>query len=249
MEEYLIEARGLSKTYGNLKAVDDLTISIRKGEIFGFLGPNGAGKTTTILMFLGLTEPTQGMVRVCGFDPVKNPLNVKRRTGYLPEHLGFYEDMTARQNLLYVARLNGISEEEATSRIERALEEVGLEEVADRRVSTFSKGMRQRLGIAEVLIKEPELVLLDEPTIGLDPESTIHMLEMVRSLSRDRGMTVFLSSHLLDQVQRISDRVGIMIKGRLVAEGPIEELAKRKLGVEREDYTLEEIYLKFFREA
>jgi len=249
LEEYLIEARGLSKTYGNLKAVDDLTISIRKGEIFGFLGPNGAGKTTTILMFLGLTEPTQGMVRVCGFDPVKNPLNVKRRTGYLPEHLGFYEDMTARQNLLYVARLNGISEEEATSRIERALEEVGLEEVADRRVSTFSKGMRQRLGIAEVLIKEPELVLLDEPTIGLDPESTIHMLEMVRSLSRDRGMTVFLSSHLLDQVQRISDRVGIMIKGRLVAEGPIEELAKRKLGVEREDYTLEEIYLKFFREA
>jgi ABC-2 type transport system ATP-binding protein len=249
LEEYLIEARGLSKTYGNLKAVDDLTISIRKGEIFGFLGPNGAGKTTTILMFLGLTEPTQGMVRVCGFDPVKNPLNVKRRTGYLPEHLGFYEDMTARQNLLYVARLNGISEEEATSRIERALEEVGLEEVADRRVGTFSKGMRQRLGIAEVLIKEPELVLLDEPTIGLDPESTIHMLEMVRSLSRDRGMTVFLSSHLLDQVQRISDRVGIMIKGRLVAEGPIEELAKRKLGVEREDYTLEEIYLKFFREA
>lgn len=249
MEEYLIEAKGLTKTYGNLKAVDGLTISIRKGEIFGFLGPNGAGKTTTILMFLGLTEPTQGYVRVCGFDPVKDPLSVKRRTGYLPEHLGFYDDMTARQNLLFVARLNGISDSSSFARIERALEEVGLKEVADKRVSTFSKGMRQRLGIAEVLIKEPELVLLDEPTIGLDPESTIHMLDMIRSLSREKGMTVFLSSHLLDQVQRISDRVGIMIKGRLVAEGPIEELAKKKLGVEREHYTLEEIYLKFFKEA
>lgn len=250
MEEiYLIEAEGLTKRYGELKAVDNLTLKIKKGEIFGFLGPNGAGKTTTILMFLGLTEPTEGKVRVCGFDPVKDPINVKRRIGYLPEHLGFYEDMTARQNLMFVCRLNGIKEKDSLWKIEKVLEEVELSDVADKKVATYSKGMRQRLGIAEVLLKDPELVLLDEPTIGLDPESTAHMLEMIKSLSKDKGITVFLSSHLLDQVQRISDRVGIMIKGKLVAEGPIEELAKRKLGVDRQDYTLEEIYMKYFREA
>jgi len=210
----IIEAEGLTKKYGAQIAVNNLTLQIREGEVFGFLGPNGAGKTTTLLMFLGLTEPASGKVRVIGFDPAREPLRVKEKVGYLPENVGFYDDMDARQNLRFIARLNRISD-----------------------------------GISEVLIKEPKLIFLDEPTIGLDPDGTNRMLDLIHSLSRDRNITIFLSSHLLDQVQRICDRVGIMIKGNLVAIGPIQELAKKKLGVEKEHYTLEELYMKYFKEA
>ncbi|MBE0557966.1 MAG: ABC transporter ATP-binding protein, partial [Proteobacteria bacterium] len=220
------------------------------GEIFGFLGPNGAGKTTTMLMLLGLTEPTAGAVRVCGYDPAREPLKVKEVIGYLPENVGFYEDMDARQNLRYIARLNRIPDAVSGPRIDRLLAEVDLAKEADKPVGSYSKGMRQRLGIAEVLIKEPRVIFLDEPTIGLDPDGTNRMLDMICGLSRERKMTIFFSSHLLDQVQRISDRIGIMIKGKLVAVGPIEELAKRGLGVEEgESYTLEGIYMKYFKEA
>ena len=247
--EPIIETEGLTKVYGSQTAVNQLTIQIREGEVFGFLGPNGAGKTTTLLMFLGLTEPTSGKVRVCGFDPARNPLGVKERVGYLPENVGFYEDMDARQNLRFVARLNRIPDDVSLERIEELLNVVGLLEEAEKKVGIYSKGMRQRLGIAEVLVKEPKVIFLDEPTIGLDPDGTNRMLDLIHSLSRDKNITIFLSSHLLDQVQRICDRVGIMIKGGLVAMGPIEELAKKKLGVDKEHYTLEEIYMKYFKEA
>ena len=247
--QVIIETEGLTKVYGSQTAVNQLTFQIREGEVFGFLGPNGAGKTTTLLMFLGLTEPTSGNVRVCGFDPTRDPLHVKERVGYLPENVGFYEDMDARQNLSYVARLNRIPDEVSTKRIEELLNVVGLMEEAEKKVGTYSKGMRQRLGIAEVLVKEPKVVFLDEPTIGLDPDGTNRMLDLIHSLSRDKDITVFLSSHLLDQVQRICDRVGIMIKGDLVAMGPIQELGKKKLGVDKGHYTLEEIYMKYFKEA
>ena len=245
----IIETEELTKRYDSQVAVDHLTIQIKEGEVFGFLGPNGAGKTTTLLMFLGLTEPTSGKVRVCGFNPAREPLRVKEKVGYLPENVGFYDDMDARQNLRYVARLNRIADEVAERRIEELLGVVGLLEEASKRVGLYSKGMRQRLGIAEVLIKEPKIAFLDEPTIGLDPDGTNRMLDLVHSLSRQKNITVFLSSHLLDQVQRICDRVGIMIKGHLVAMGPIQELAKEKLGIDREQYTLEEIYMKYFKEA
>jgi ABC-2 type transport system ATP-binding protein len=200
-------------------------------------------------MFLGLTEPTSGKVRVVGFDPTREPLRVKEKVGYLPENVGFYDDMDARQNLRFIARLNRISDGNSAKKIDELLEQVGLLEEAKKKVGTYSKGMRQRLGIAEVLIKEPKLIFLDEPTIGLDPDGTNRMLDLIHSLSREKNMTIFLSSHLLDQVQRICDRVGIMIKGNLVAMGPIQELAKKKLGVEKEHYTLEEIYMKYFKEA
>jgi ABC-2 type transport system ATP-binding protein len=247
--QIIIEADGLTKQYGTQIAVNNLTLQIQEGEVFGFLGPNGAGKTTTLLMFLGLTEPTSGKVRVCGFDPTREPLRVKEKVGFLPENVGFYEDMDARQNLRYVARLNRIPDEVSEKRIDELLEVVGLFEEAGKKVGLYSKGMRQRLGIAEVLIKEPKLVFLDEPTIGLDPDGTNRMLDLIQSLSRQKNITVFLSSHLLDQVQRICDRVGIMIKGHLVAVGPIKELARDKLGIDRERYTLEEIYMKYFKEA
>jgi ABC-2 type transport system ATP-binding protein len=245
----IIEAEGLTKKYGTQIAVNTLTLQIREGEVFGFLGPNGAGKTTTLLMFLGLTEPTSGKVRVVGFDPAREPLRVKEKVGYLPENVGFYDDMDARQNLRFIAHLNHIPDKVSAKKTDELLQMVGLFEEAKKKVGTYSKGMRQRLGIAEVLIKEPRLIFLDEPTIGLDPDGTNRMLDLIHSLSREKNITIFLSSHLLDQVQRICDRVGIMIKGDLVAIGPIEELAKKKLGVEKEHYSLEEIYMKYFKEA
>jgi ABC-2 type transport system ATP-binding protein len=247
--QIIIEAEGLTKKYETQIAVNSLTLQIREGEVFGFLGPNGAGKTTTLLMFLGLTEPTSGKVRIIGFDPTREPLRVKEKVGYLPENVGFYDDMDARQNLRFIARLNRIPDEVSGKMIDELLQQVGLFEEGKKKVGTYSKGMRQRLGIAEVLIKEPKLIFLDEPTIGLDPDGTNRMLDLIHSLSRERNITIFLSSHLLDQVQRICDRVGIMIKGNLVAMGPIQELAKKKLGVEKEHYTLEELYMKYFKEA
>ena len=246
---FIIETEGLTKKYDSYTAVKGLTLQIREGEVFGFLGPNGAGKTTTLLMFLGLTEPTSGKVHIAGLDPAREPLRVKEKVGYLPENVGFYDDMDARQNLRYVARLNRIPDAVSAKRIDQLLKLVGLSEEAGKKVGTYSKGMRQRLGIAEVLVKEPKIVFLDEPTIGLDPDGTNRMLDLIRSLSKEKNITVFLSSHLLEQMQKICDRVGIMIKGNLVAVGPIEELAKKKLGVEKEHYTLEEIYMKYFKEA
>jgi ABC-2 type transport system ATP-binding protein len=245
----VIETRGLSKYYGQQAAVDGLSLDVQQGEIFGFLGPNGAGKTTTILMLLGLTEPSRGEVRVCGFNPTREPLKVKRLVGYLPENVGFYPDMSARENLRYVARLNHIPDELSSQKIDEALGIVGLSEDAKKRVGTFSRGMSQRLGIAEVLIKDPRVCFLDEPTLGLDPDGAIRMIELIQALSRERTITMLVSSHNLEQVQKISHRVGIMIKGKLVALGPMEQLAQEKLGVGKQKYTLEQIYMKYFHEV
>ncbi len=245
----VIETRELSKYYGQQAAVDSLTLQVQEGEIFGFLGPNGAGKTTTILMLLGLTEPSKGEALVCGFNPTREPLKVKRLVGYLPENVGFYRDMNARENLQYVARLNKIPHQTSSDKIDEALDTVGLSEDAERKVGTFSRGMAQRLGIAEVLIKDPKICFLDEPTMGLDPDGAIRMIELIQSLSRDRKITMLICSHNLDQMQKISHRVGIMIKGKLVAVGPMEDLAKEKLGVDKEKYTLEQIYMKYFHEV
>ncbi|MDI6753172.1 MAG: ABC transporter ATP-binding protein [Thermodesulfobacteriota bacterium] len=245
----VIETQDLTKVYGEEVAVDRLNININEGEVFGFLGPNGAGKTTTLLMLLGLSEPTSGKARVCGFDPTREPLQVKRLVGYLPENVGFYDDMNAVQNLLYISRLNGIPDDLAGIKIKELLKVVDLEVDPRKKVGEYSRGMRQRLGIAEVLIKDPQVVFLDEPTLGLDPDGSLQMLDLIRSLSQDKKITVFFSSHLLDQVQKISHRVGIMIKGQMVAVGRIEDLAKEKFGVGQEKYTLEEVYMKYFKEG
>jgi len=220
----LVETEHLTKRYGPRKAVDDLNLCVEEGEIFGLLGPNGAGKTTTILMLLGLTEPSAGSVRVAGLDPTHDSIKVKRIVSYLPENVGFYEDMTGVANLRYTAELNRIPRKEAEQLIDEALEMVDMEDRADDKVNTYSRGMRQRLGIADVLIKRPKLVFLDEPTLALDPDGVNHILELILRLKRERGMTVLLSSHLLDQVQRVCDRIGIFVKGKLVAMGGIEEL-------------------------
>jgi len=226
----IVETKNLCKYYNGVKAVDNLNLRINQGEIYGFLGPNGAGKTTTILMLLGLTEPTSGEVRVHGYNSTREPLKVKRLTGYLPENVGFYEDLTARENLRYIARLNGIPDRKSDRLIEQVLEKVGLLEVADWEVRKFSRGMKQRLGIADVLIKDPVFVILDEPTTGIDPEGARQILELIAKMSKDEGMTVLLSSHLLHQVQRICDRVGIISRGKLVAEGTVDKLGMEVIG-------------------
>lgn len=229
MNEIVLESRGLTKQYGNFAAVQDLNLTVRRGEVFGLLGPNGAGKTTTILMLLGLTEPTAGTVRVLGVDPARRPLSVKARVGYLPDQVGFYDGLTARENLIYIAKLNGLRRKEAQERIDAALARIGLSEVADHRVGTFSRGMRQRLGVAEVLLKQPRLIIMDEPTMGLDPEGAREFLEIIRQLKAD-DITILLSSHLLHQVQSVCDRVGLFHRGRMVLEGTVETLARRVLG-------------------
>ena len=229
MENFILETEQLTKQYGSFVAVDALDFSVARGEVFGLLGPNGAGKTTTILMLLGLTEPTSGKAHVLGFDPVSQPLSVKSRVGYLPDQIGFYDELSARQNLNYIARLNAIPYKEARQRIDEALQRMGLADVANHAVATFSRGMRQRLGVAELLIKQPQVIIMDEPTLGLDPEAARQFLQMILDLKRD-GITILLSSHLLHQVQAVCDRVGLFRQGRMVLQGAVPELAQRVLG-------------------
>lgn len=220
-----IWTRDLTKRYGELTAVDRLNLEIKPGEIFGLLGPNGAGKTTTILMLLGLSEPTSGEVRVVGVDPTRHALDVKRKVGYVPDSVGFYGHLTGRENLEYTAALNGLDRGAARERIGALLTEVGLGERGDDPVRVYSRGMRQRLGIADALVKSPDVLILDEPTVGLDPRGADQVLDLVERLARERGVAIMLSSHLLGQVQAICSRIGIFVKGRMVASGSVDDLA------------------------
>jgi ABC-2 type transport system ATP-binding protein len=220
-----IQTRDLTKRYGDKVAVDSLTLDIARGEVFGLLGPNGAGKTTTILMLLGLTEPSSGTARVNGMDPTRDPLAVKARVGYLPDDVGFYDDLTARQNLRYTAALNRLRRPDADARIEQILDDVGLTADADRKVGTYSRGMRQRLGVADALVKRPSVLILDEPTVNIDPEGVRELLLLVERLRSEQFVTVVLSSHLLHQVQQVCDRIGIFVEGTLRACGTVDELA------------------------
>ena len=235
----VVDTKNLTKRYREKLAVNSLTLSVQQGEIFGFLGPNGAGKTTTILMLLGLTEPTSGQLSVCGYNPTHEPLEVKKRVGYLPENPGFYDDISAKENLLYMARLNRIPEKEAQRRTAEVLEQVGLGEDGQRLVREFSRGMKQRLGIAEVLVKNPIAIILDEPTLGIDPDGAIRILEMIKTLNRDHNLTVMLSSHQLQQVQQICSRVGIIVKGRLIVQGEMDELGRAILKGRQWNFLLE----------
>ncbi|MBM3710442.1 MAG: ABC transporter ATP-binding protein [Actinobacteria bacterium] len=224
--EPIIIAQNLTKNYNGKTVVDDLNLSVKKGEIFGLLGPNGAGKSTVILMMLGLTEPTSGSITIAGFNSTREPIKVKRITGYLPEKLGFYEDMTARQNLKYTAELNFIPQKEIDSKTNEVLQIVGLEKNKNQPVSQFSKGMKQRLGIADVLIKDPRLVILDEPTEGLDIKIANQILENISILNRQKEITFMICSHQLNLVQKICTRIGIMSKGKMIGEGRIDHIGR-----------------------
>ena len=235
----VVETKALTKRYREILAVNSLSLTVEEGEVFGFLGPNGAGKTTTILMLLGLTEPTSGDVSVCGFNPTHQPLEVKKRVGYLPENPGFYDDMSARENLLYMARLNRIPEDEASRRTAQVFDQVELTDDSRRLVREYSRGMKQRLGIAEVLVKQPTAIILDEPTLGIDPDGAIRILELIKNLNRDHNLTVLLSSHQLHQVQQICNRVGIIVKGKLIVQGEMDQLGKSILKGRQWNFLLE----------
>ena len=221
----MIRTEHLSKSYGEKEAVCDLTLEIRRGEIFGLLGPNGAGKTTTTLMLLGLTEPTGGSAYIDGKNCARQAIDVKRMVGYLPDNVGFYSDMTGRENLRFTGRLNGLPDDVTDRRIEELLEKVGMTEAADQKAGTYSRGMRQRLGIADVLMKDPKVVIMDEPTLGIDPEGMRELMTLIRGLAEDDKRTILISSHQLYQIQQICDRVGLFVEGRLIACGRIDELA------------------------
>jgi len=222
----VVETVDLTKTYDGTTVVDKLNLRIDEGEIFGFLGPNGAGKTTAILMLLGLTEPTSGVAYVCGYNSTREPLKVKRVSGYVPERVGFYEDLTTHYNLAYTARLNGLSEQLVIKRVGEALNIVGLSDVANQTVAKLSRGMKQRLAIADILVKTPRVAFLDEPTTGIDPKGVNEMLDLIAGIAKEQRMTVILSSHQLHQVQQICNRVGILVNGRIVVEGSLDELGR-----------------------
>jgi len=228
-EDAVIEATGLTKRYGQAVAVDHISFNVGRGEIFGLLGPNGAGKTTTILMLLGLTDISGGDVHVLGFNPAREPLSVKRRVGYMPDTVGFYDNLTAADNLRYTARLIGFRLAEREKRIADALERVGLADVAEKRVATFSRGMRQRLGLAEILMKGAQIAILDEPTSGLDPHATSELLGVIRAFKAE-GVSVLLSSHLLERVQSVCDRVALFNAGKIALMGSVADLGRQVLG-------------------
>lgn len=227
LHEIIIRTSELVKQYGDVTAVDHLNLEIHKGEVFGLLGPNGAGKTTTTLMLLGLTDPTSGTAEINGLDCTRDALAVKKIVGYLPDNVGFYPDMSGRENLIFSGMMNGLTRKEAEERAVGLLERVGMTYAADRKTGTYSRGMRQRLGIADVLMKDPEIIIMDEPTLGIDPSGMRELTALIRELSVKDGRTILISSHELYQIQEISDRVGIFVKGRMIACGRIDELGQQ----------------------
>jgi len=221
----MIEVRDLTKTFGAVEAVRGISFRVEAGEIVGFLGPNGAGKTTTMRILAGIFPPTSGEVRIAGRDPARDPLACRRAVGYFPEYAPFYPDLRVAGYLRFVARMKRLPRAERPRAVAQVLAWCGLEGVAGRRVGTLSKGYRQRVGLAQALCGNPPILILDEPTIGLDPEQVVEIRDLVRALGGSR--TVFFSSHILSEVEALCERVIVVARGRLVGEGTARELAER----------------------
>ena len=221
----MIKVENLTKYYGYNKVVSDLSFEVEKGEILGFLGPNGAGKTTTMKMLTCFMPPSSGRATIFGFDILKDSMEVRKRIGYLPEKTPLYHDLKVTEYLDFVARLKGVSNASIRSSIDRSVERCGLESVTGKNIGTLSKGYQQRVGIAQAVINDPELLILDEPTLGLDPKQIIDIRHLINNLGRDR--TVILSSHILPEVSQVCNRVIIINKGRLVAVDSPENLRER----------------------
>lgn len=221
-DSYVIEVKNLTKTYDGIRAVDHVSFNVSQGEIFGFLGPNGAGKTTTIKAILGLIFPSSGETRINGFNVMEHGKKARKRVGYLPENIAFYDNLTALQTLYFYSEIKHASKDECRN----LLRYIGLEDAINRKVGGFSKGMVQRLGIAQALLGNPTLLILDEPTKGLDPQGAWQIREKIGEL-KEKGVTVFLSSHILSEVQEVCDRVGILDKGALIAEDTVAGLSKK----------------------
>ena len=242
MAEKIIETMNLTKKYGDFTAVNNLNMSVDEGDIFGFLGPNGAGKTTTFLMLMGLSLPSSGTATVGGFDIVDSSREVRRLASILPENSSLYGNLTAYQNLNFIGKLNDMERDEREKLIPELLDIVSMTEWSDAKFNTFSRGMKQRVGLASVLLKKPKIIFLDEPTIGLDPMGTREIRELIINLNKEQGLTVILSSHLLDEVQKTCTRVGIINKGELVVTDSLQNLSKDidSLGGRQVEYKLSE---------
>jgi ABC-2 type transport system ATP-binding protein len=216
----MIEVENLTKHYGEVTAVNAITFTARPGQVTGFLGPNGAGKTTTMRMLTGFTPPTSGKAKVAGYDVFDQSMEVRKRVGYLPENVPLYRDMTTRSYLMYIAEIRGVRQRR--QRAEEVLERVGLLHRAESRIRTLSKGMRQRVGLAQALIHDPEVLILDEPTIGLDPIQVLELRSLVRELGRDH--TLLFSTHILSEAEQVCDQVVIINRGQVIAQGAPTEL-------------------------
>ena len=224
----MIEVQHVTKRYGPVAAVDDVSFRVEAGQILGFLGPNGAGKTTTMRVLTGYLPPTEGTATVAGFDVLEEPIEVKRRTGYLPESPPLYPDMTVREYLTFIARINRLPAAERRARMDRVMERTSVADVADRHCSKLSKGYRQRVGLAQAILHNPDVLVLDEPTAGLDPKQIIETRELIKELAGDH--TIILSTHILPEVAQTCERVVIINKGRVVAEDSPDNLTGRLHG-------------------
>ncbi|WP_174590635.1 ABC transporter ATP-binding protein [Methanocella conradii] len=223
MVAIVIETTGLTKRYDEKVVVKDLNLRVFEGEAFGFLGPNGAGKTTTIKMLMGLVQPSSGTGRVCGFDIVHQVLDVRRSCGVLPEPAGFYDNLTARQNLRFYGSLYGLRGRELEEKVLSTLKLVGLSEAVDMKIGKFSKGMKQRFGLAQAIVHDPKVLIFDEPTAGIDPQGAEDYRLLVKEL-KSRGKTVFMTSHILPEVEAVCDRIGIIVNGEMRICGNVDEL-------------------------
>jgi ABC-2 type transport system ATP-binding protein len=224
----MIEVQGLTRRYGDFTAVEDVSFSVASGQIVGMLGPNGAGKTTTIRMVTGFLPPTQGRVTIAGVDLETKPVEARRQLGYLPENVALYTEMRVREYLAYRARLEGVRGKAAAASIDRSIELCLLGEVRDQIIGTLSKGYRQRVGLATAILHDPEVLILDEPTVGLDPKQIIAIRDLIRDLGRER--TLLLSTHILPEVELLCQRVMIIDRGRIIAQGTPESLRQQWLG-------------------
>lgn len=244
VNEAAVQIEGLSKHFGDFKAVDALGFGVGRGEVFGFMGHNGAGKTTTIRMLLGLTKPTAGTAQIMGHDILRDSLAVRSVCGFLPASYSLPGNMTPVQFLRYIASMFGIAGDEARKKIEGLLELFGMTEVADKKLKGFSTGMTQKIGLAQALLNDPQVLFLDEPTAGLDPIGRHDFLQHIQKLAHDEGVTVMFSTHILSDIESICERVAIIHKGRLLAAGLLEELKQR-----HSEDKMDDLYLKLVQEA
>ena len=223
MANTVIETDNLTKLYDQKAVVNNLNLSVGEGEVFGFLGPNGAGKTTTMKMLLGLIQPTSGTGKVAGFDIVHQVLDVRRACGVLPDPAGFYDNLTARRTLSFYAELYDIKGKELRDKVDKTLDLVGLSEAKDKRIGHFSKGMKQRFGLAQTIVHDPKVLFFDEPTAGIDPQGAEDFRKLVKDM-KSKGKTIFLTSHVLPEVEAICDRIGIIVDGEMKICGNVNEL-------------------------
>ncbi len=238
MADIAIRTQGLSKSYGDTLALRDLDLSIPTGEVFGLLGHNGAGKTTTVNLLTTLLQPTSGVIEVAGADASLHPDDVRRMIGYLPENVQFYDNLTTMENLRFFGRLSGLSKPDA--RIREVLSYLDFSDHDNDRLGSFSKGMRQRVGIAQAILHEPSVLFLDEPTSGLDPEGVRQLRDVIVSLNRDLGMTIFMNTHLLSEVTRTCTSIGVLRRGELAYHDSLSATLAAFPG----ESSLEEIYLQ-----